>query len=114
MCLGFAGVGNEKVLSEEIGLASKVLGNRYDFDARSLSLINDERDLERGPLATVVLRPSAMPAAGFDDDFSFLLVEIVGPCLSFQAVSRTWQVVDSGMLHRPVSTRAERSGASAR
>ncbi len=51
--LGFAGVGNEKVFSEEIGLASKVLGNRYDFGARSLSLINDERDLERAPLATV-------------------------------------------------------------
>ncbi len=51
--LGFAGVGNEKVFSEEIGLASRVLGNRYDFGARRLSLINDERDLESAPLATV-------------------------------------------------------------
>jgi hypothetical protein len=51
--LGFAGVGDEKVFAQEIGLASRVLGERYGVDGRSLSLINDERDLERAPLATV-------------------------------------------------------------
>ena len=51
--LGFAGVGDEKVFAQEIGLASRVLGERYAIDGRSLSLINDERDLERAPLATV-------------------------------------------------------------
>jgi hypothetical protein len=51
--LGFAGVGDEKVFAQEIGLASRVLGERYGMDARTLSLINDERDLERAPLATV-------------------------------------------------------------
>jgi hypothetical protein len=30
-----------------------VVGERYGIDGRSLSLINDERDLERAPLATV-------------------------------------------------------------
>jgi len=30
-----------------------VLGERYDMTARTLSLINDQRDLERAPLATV-------------------------------------------------------------
>jgi hypothetical protein len=51
--LGFAGVGDEKVFAQEIGLASRVLGERYDMAARSVSLINDERDLDRAPLATV-------------------------------------------------------------
>jgi hypothetical protein len=51
--LGFAGVGDEKVFAQEIGLASRVLGERYDMTARTLSLINDTRDLERAPLATV-------------------------------------------------------------
>jgi hypothetical protein len=51
--LGFAGVADEKVFAQEIGLASRVLGERYDIDGRSLSLINDARDLERAPLATV-------------------------------------------------------------
>ncbi len=51
--LGFAGVGEQKVFAQEIGLASRVLGERYDIDGRSVSLINDERDLERAPLATV-------------------------------------------------------------
>jgi Peptidase C13 family len=39
--------------AQEIGLASRVLGERYAVDGRSLSLINDERDLERAPLATL-------------------------------------------------------------
>jgi len=51
--LGFAGVGDQKVFAQEIGLASRVLGERYDMTARTLSLINDQRDLERAPLATV-------------------------------------------------------------
>jgi hypothetical protein len=51
--LGFAGVGDQKVFAQEIGLASRVLGERYDIDGRGLSLINDQRDLQRAPLATV-------------------------------------------------------------
>jgi hypothetical protein len=51
--LGFAGVGDQKVFAQEIGLASRVIGERYDTGARRLSLINDQRDLERAPLATV-------------------------------------------------------------
>jgi len=51
--LGFAGVGDEKVFAQEIGLASRVLAERYDIGRRSLSLINDERDLDSAPLATV-------------------------------------------------------------
>jgi hypothetical protein len=51
--LGFAGVGAQKVFAQEIGLASRVLSERYGMDGRILSLINDERDLERTPLASV-------------------------------------------------------------
>jgi Peptidase C13 family len=51
--LGFAGVGDQKVFAQEIGLASRVLGERYGIGTRSVSLINDQRDMERAPLATV-------------------------------------------------------------
>ena len=51
--LGFAGVGDEKVFMQEIGLAARVVGERYGIGERSLSLINDARDLERAPLASV-------------------------------------------------------------
>ncbi len=51
--LGFAGVGEQSVFAQEIGLASRVLGQRYRIDGRGLSLINDERDLDGAPLASV-------------------------------------------------------------
>ncbi len=51
--VGFAGVGEQKVFSQEIGLASRVLSERYGMEGRSLSLINDQRDLESAPLASV-------------------------------------------------------------
>jgi hypothetical protein len=51
--LGFAGVGEQKVFAQEVALASRVIGERYDIAARRLLLINDQRDLEGAPLATV-------------------------------------------------------------
>jgi hypothetical protein len=51
--VGFAGVGEQKVFSQEIELASRVLSERYGIDGRQLLLVNDERDLERLPLASV-------------------------------------------------------------
>lgn len=51
--LGFAGVGDEKVFAQEIGLASRVIGWRYKTADRQISLINDERDLDGAPLASV-------------------------------------------------------------
>jgi hypothetical protein len=51
--LGFAGVGEQRVFAQEIGLASRVLSERYGMQSRALSLINDQRDLERAPLASV-------------------------------------------------------------
>jgi predicted MPP superfamily phosphohydrolase len=45
-------------------------------------------------------RRSATTAAAFDQDQSFLLVEVAGNRLSFQAISRTGIAVDSGTIQR--------------
>jgi hypothetical protein len=45
-------------------------------------------------------RRSATTAAAFDQDQSFLLVEVGGNRLSFQAISRTGITVDSGTIQR--------------
>ena len=45
---------------------------------------------------------STMTAQAFDQDQSFLLVEIDGDVLSFQAISRTGTSVDSGTIQRQV------------
>ena len=80
--LGFAGVGEEKVFAQEIGLASRVLGERYDIGGRSVSLINDQRDLERAPLATVSGLRYALRGLGsrmnLDRDVLFLSISSHG------------------------------------
>jgi hypothetical protein len=80
--LGFAGVGDQKVFAQEIGLASRVLSERYGMDGRSLSLINDERDLERAPIASVSgLRYALRGLAGrmnLDRDVLFLAISSHG------------------------------------
>ena len=45
-------------------------------------------------------RRSAMTAQAFDDDRSFMLVEIVNNQMSFQVISRTGATVDSGTIQR--------------
>jgi len=80
--LGFAGVGDEKVFAQEIGLASRVLGERYDMAARRVSLINDERDLDHAPLATVSGLKYALRGLGaqmnLDRDVLFLSISSHG------------------------------------
>ena len=44
------------------------------------------------------LKPSGLTAAGFDADRSFMLIEVAGKELSFQAISRTGQTVDKGTI----------------
>lgn len=51
--LGFAGVGDEKVFAQEIDLASRVIGRRFEVGDRGLALVNDARDLHSAPLASV-------------------------------------------------------------
>lgn len=52
------------------------------------------------------LRTSTMTAAGFDRDHSFMLVEIVGETMHFQAISRIGQLIDHGTIPRRVSAAA--------
>lgn len=53
-----------------------------------------------GQLRSNGISKDAQEAAGFDTDRCFLVMEITGNDLYFQAISRTGQVVDSGMLNR--------------
>jgi hypothetical protein len=80
--LGFAGVGEQKVFAQEIGLASRVLSERYGMESRALSLINDQRDVERAPLASVSgLKYALRGLAGrmnLDRDVLFLVISSHG------------------------------------
>jgi hypothetical protein len=51
--LGFAGVGEERVFAQEIALASRVIGERFAVGDRSVTLVNDARDLGSQPLASL-------------------------------------------------------------
>lgn len=53
-----------------------------------------------GQLRKGGLTPSAMTAAGFDQDQAFMVATIIGDEMSFQAVSRTGLIVDSGVIRR--------------
>jgi predicted phosphodiesterase len=43
---------------------------------------------------------SAMNAKSFDQDMTFMLVEVAGNEMSFQTISRTGTTVDSGSIQR--------------
>lgn len=51
-----------------------------------------------GSLRPNDLRPSPLTSAGFDTDYSFLLLEIAGDELYFQSISRTGHSVDDGVI----------------
>jgi 3',5'-cyclic AMP phosphodiesterase CpdA len=53
-----------------------------------------------GELRKGDLHRTANTAAGFDEDRSFMLNEVVGDDLSFQVISRTGRTVDQGVIHR--------------
>ena len=53
-----------------------------------------------GQLRKGGVTPSALTAASFADDRTFMLVEITGDQLFFQTVSRTGRIVDSGVIQR--------------
>jgi 3',5'-cyclic AMP phosphodiesterase CpdA len=57
-----------------------------------------------GQLRKGNVRPSEMTAAAFDQDQTFMLVEIAGDRMSFRTISRTGRVVDSGVIHRRPTT----------
>jgi hypothetical protein len=47
------------------------------------------------------IRSSDQTAASFDQDQSFVLVEVAGNELTFRAISRTGKVIDSGVIRYP-------------
>lgn len=62
-----------------------------------------------GKLVRGNLRNTDFKAAGFDQDCAFLVMEISGDQLFFQAVSRTGATVDSGVITRPSSDQKSQS-----
>jgi predicted MPP superfamily phosphohydrolase len=59
-----------------------------------------------GSLRKGNLRKTDMTAVGYDQDQTFMLVEISGDELHFQTISRTGQTVDSGVIARVVTISA--------
>jgi 3',5'-cyclic AMP phosphodiesterase CpdA len=57
-----------------------------------------------GQLRKGDIHPTAMTAAAFAEDQSFMLVEIAGDQLLFQVISRTGITVDSGVIDRRPQT----------
>jgi 3',5'-cyclic AMP phosphodiesterase CpdA len=62
-----------------------------------------------GELRKGDVKPSPMTAAYFDQDQAFMLVEVVGDDMFFQARSRTGRTVDSGVIHRAADRARETS-----
>jgi Calcineurin-like phosphoesterase len=54
-----------------------------------------------GSLRKGDLRRSSLTARGFDQDYHFMLMEISGDELFFQAISRTGETIDAGVITRP-------------
>ena len=79
--LGFAGYGDERVFAEEIELAAHRVDERYGTGQRSLRLVNDHRNAERFPLATVASLKYSLDALGRvmdEDDVLFLALSSHG------------------------------------
>jgi predicted MPP superfamily phosphohydrolase len=55
------------------------------------------------------IRRSELTAKGFDDGYTFMLVEIVDDELHFQTISQTGRVVDAGAIRRGNTERTARS-----
>jgi hypothetical protein len=57
-----------------------------------------------GKLRRGDLQRADTTAAGFDQDQTFMLVEITGDQMSFRTVSRTGVTVDSGVIGRRITS----------
>jgi hypothetical protein len=56
------------------------------------------------------IRRAEFAAASFDTDNSFMLVEIAGDELYFQAISRAGKTIDSGSVNRPAEAKTAKTG----
>jgi hypothetical protein len=66
-------------------------------------IVGSSGQLRRGGMT-----PSPMTASGFDRDQVFMVASIDGGDLTFQAISRTGVVVDSGVIHDRAITESEK------
>jgi Peptidase C13 family len=91
--VGFAGVGRQKVFADEIKLAAQRISDRYDSAARTVLLLNDRRDLDSHPLATVEgLKLALKDIAGkmdIEKDVLFLSLSSHGSDDPYLSVSNT-------------------------
>ena len=53
-----------------------------------------------GSLRPRDIRQSNLTAAGFDEDFSFMLFEVTGQQLYFQSITKSGRTVDAGVIER--------------
>jgi hypothetical protein len=67
-----------------------------------------------GQLRKGDMRPGKDTAAFFDQDQSFMLVEITGADLFFQVISRSGRTADSGVIHREAKASATTASATIR
>ena len=65
-----------------------------------------------GQLRRGNMRPTAQTAAAFDQDQTFMLVEIAGASLFFQSISRTGKIVDSGVIQKQTPSTADGEAAT--
>jgi hypothetical protein len=89
--VGFAGYGEQRVFAEEIKFAARTFAERFDTTHRTLLLINDRRDRQAQPLATVAGLRYALEALAskmrLDQDVLFLALSSHGsedPLLSVE------------------------------
>ena len=80
--MGFAGYGEERVFAEEIKLAARVVGERYAAENRQVLLLNDYRDFDSAPIATVASLEYALKALAarmnVEEDILFLALSSHG------------------------------------
>jgi hypothetical protein len=79
--VGFAGYGQEPVFAREIEVAEKAVGQHFDSAARSIRLVNDQRDVEAWPLASEPGLRHALRELGRvmgDEDVLFLVLSSHG------------------------------------
>jgi predicted phosphodiesterase len=67
-----------------------------------------------GELRKGDLKKTGLTASGYDQDRSFMLVEIAGDELYFQTISRTGVTVDSGVIRRVAKIAGAASGPTVR
>jgi hypothetical protein len=52
-----------------------------------------------------VRKDSPLTDKAYDNDMSFMLIEVAGDQMYFQVVTRTGETVDSGVIARPTNGR---------